>query len=162
MLSPKLILSPIDFSPLSLEALDVAQDLAKKYGSAILLLHIVPIMPDLPDKVSILHEGTYEKDLIHNAEDRLKDLAAKLQEDGIKASMKVGIANDAATEIVEDSEGADLIVISAHGMTGWRSIAFGSVAEKVVHEATCPVLVLRAKGASEPSTGAAKAAARAK
>lgn len=148
MLSPKLILSPIDFSPLSLEALDVAKDLATKYGSEILLLHVVPVVPDLPDKISILHEDTYEKDLIGNAEERLQDLAAKLQGSGMKVSTKVGMANDVPMEIVRDAEHADLIVISAHGVTGWRSIAFGSVAEKVVHDATCPVLVLRAKAAA--------------
>jgi nucleotide-binding universal stress UspA family protein len=54
-------------------------------------------------------------------------------------------------EIVRDSENADLIVIATHGMTGWRNIAFGSVAEKVVQTATCPVLVLRAKAASASS-----------
>lgn len=160
MLSPKLILSPIDFSPLSLEALDVAQDLATRYGSEILLLHVAPVVPDLPDKISMLHEDTYEKDLIRNAGERLQELAAKLQEAGIKATTRVGMANEPAMEIVRDAENADLIVISAHGMTGWRSIAFGSVAEKVVHNATCPVLVLRAKTAAESSAGAAKAAAQ--
>jgi universal stress protein family protein len=38
-----------------------------------------------------------------------------------------------------------MIVIATHGMTGWRRIAFGSVAQKVVEQAACPVLVLRAK-----------------
>lgn len=148
MLSPKLILAPIDFSPLSLEALDVAQDLAQKYDSEILLLHVVPVMPDPPDKFSMLHEDTYEKDLIHNAEERLQELAAKLQQAGIKARTEIGMANEPAMEIVRDAENADLIVISAHGMTGWRSVTFGSVAEKVVHNATRPVLVLRAKAAA--------------
>ncbi|HEY6328990.1 MAG TPA: universal stress protein [Blastocatellia bacterium] len=39
----------------------------------------------------------------------------------------------------------DLIVISTHGMTGWHQLAFGSVTDKVVRLATCPVLVLRAQ-----------------
>jgi hypothetical protein len=37
-----------------------------------------------------------------------------------------------------------MIIIATHGMTGWHKIAFGSVAEKVVKQASCPVLVLRA------------------
>ena len=45
----------------------------------------------------------------------------------------------------------DMIIIATHGMTGWRNIAFGSVAEKVVKEAECPVLVLRAKAATHAS-----------
>jgi nucleotide-binding universal stress UspA family protein len=161
MLSPKLILSPIDFSPLSLDALEVAQDLAKKYGSEILLLHVAPVVPDLPKEVSILNEGAYENDLIRNAKNRLQELAAKLQGVGIKARTEVGLANDVGMEIVRDAENADLIVISTHGMTGWRAIAFGSVAEKVVQNGTCPVLVLRAKGTGASSSDAAKAAAQA-
>lgn len=43
----------------------------------------------------------------------------------------------------------DLIIIATHGMTGWREIAFGSVAEEVVKNAGCAVLILRAKAASD-------------
>jgi nucleotide-binding universal stress UspA family protein len=161
MLSIKLILSPIDFSALSLSALDVAQDVAKKYGAEILLMHATPVVPDLPDKVSILDEGKYENNLIHDAEKRLADLAAKLQQAGIKAQTKVGLANDAGMEIVRESENADLIVIATHGMTGWREIAYGSVAEKVVKSANCPVLVLRAKGNPTAASSESKAAVRA-
>jgi len=160
MHSIKLILVPLDFSPLSVGALEVAQDIAKKYGSEILLMHAVPVVPDLPNKVSILKEGQYEKDLIHDAEKRLADLAAELQQAGINARTKVGLANDAATEIVRDSENADLIVIATHGMTGWRNIPFGSVTEKVVQTANCPVLVLRATAASHSQQDASRVAAQ--
>jgi nucleotide-binding universal stress UspA family protein len=88
MPSIKLILVPLDFSPLSVGALDVAQDVAQKYGAEILLMHAVPVVPDLPDKVSILKEGKYENELIHDAEKQLADLAAKLQKSGIKARTK--------------------------------------------------------------------------
>jgi nucleotide-binding universal stress UspA family protein len=59
----------------------------------------------------------------------------------------VGTANDTGMEILrmaEDSH-ADLIVIATHGMSGWRQLAFGSVAEKVVRLSTFPVLVMRAR-----------------
>jgi len=48
-----------------------------------------------------------------------------------------------------------MIVISMHGMTGWRQVVFGGVARKVVEQATCPVLVLRTRAgenATEPHT----------
>jgi len=73
MMNPKLILSPIDFSQSSLDALDVARDIASRYGSQILLVHVVPVIPKLPDNVGILDEGTYENDLIHGAEKRLAE-----------------------------------------------------------------------------------------
>jgi nucleotide-binding universal stress UspA family protein len=52
---------------------------------------------------------------------------------------------DAANEIVGTAadEKADLIVIATHGLTGWRRFMFGSVAEKVVRVAQCPVLTIR-------------------
>ena len=50
---------------------------------------------------------------------------------------------------------ADLIVIATHGMTGWHKLAFGSVTEKVVKLATCPVLVLRVQPKSEQEAPAA-------
>jgi nucleotide-binding universal stress UspA family protein len=155
MLHPKLILSPIDFSDSSLEALDTARDIASRYGAAMLLAHVVPFIPKLPSDVSIFNEGTYEQDLIHNAEQRLNELAEKLKTEGITARTVVGLANDAAMEILRtaEQEHADLIVIATHGMTGWRRLAFGSVTDKVVRTADCPVLVLRksAAAASEPT-----------
>jgi nucleotide-binding universal stress UspA family protein len=152
MLLPKLILSPIDFSKDSLEALDVAVDVARRYGSEVLLVHVVPVIPKIPGDVSILHEGQYERQLIQNAEQELQDLAKQVRERGPQARTAVGLANDAAMEILRtaEQEKADLIVIATHGMTGWRRLAFGSVTDKVVRTAECPVLVLR-KSAAEAS-----------
>jgi nucleotide-binding universal stress UspA family protein len=58
-----------------------------------------------------------------------------------------------------ENEKADLIVIATHGMTGWREFAFGSVAEKVVKSAECPVLVLRSQQMAESAEREAKASA---
>jgi hypothetical protein len=46
---------------------------------------------------------------------------------------------------IAEHDNVDMIVIATHGMTGWRRIGFGSVAQKIVEQAPCPVLVLRAK-----------------
>jgi nucleotide-binding universal stress UspA family protein len=64
MLQPKVILAPIDFSDSSLEALDVARDLAGRYGSEIVLVHAVPV---IPEGVDILSETSDEEDLIDQA-----------------------------------------------------------------------------------------------
>jgi nucleotide-binding universal stress UspA family protein len=160
MLSPKLILSPIDFSEASLEALDVAQDLATRYGSELLLVHVVPVIPKLPENVSILSEGGYERELIQNAEQRLAELAGELQRKGVRARTAVGLADDAAMEIVRtaEQEKVDLIVIATHGMNGWRRLAFGSVTDKVVRTVECPVLVLRKAATDESEEQGAKSA----
>jgi nucleotide-binding universal stress UspA family protein len=163
MLPPKLILSPIDFSEPSLEALDAAIDIASRYNAGLLLEYVVPVIPRLPDAISILKEGDYERELIKNAEERLTELAKKVTEKGLSVRTSVGLANDAAMEIIRaaDHENVDLIVIATHGMTGWRRLAFGSVTEKVVRTANCPVLVLRKNQAGESSEHEAKASAAA-
>ncbi|HUV14514.1 MAG TPA: universal stress protein, partial [Acidobacteriota bacterium] len=55
---------------------------------------------------------------------------------------------DPAKEIVRiaEEESVDLIVIATHGLTGWQHLVFGSVAEKVVRTAKCPVLTVRCPG----------------
>src|SRR5215472_12007540 len=143
MLPPKLLLSPIDFSDSSLNALNVAKDIAKQFGSTILLLHAMPVVPKVTRDLSV--HGVYELELLETARLRLGDLAEKVQQAGVHARSIVGFANDVALEITRtaESEQADLIVISTHGLTGWRRFAFGSVAEKVVRTGPCSVLVVR-------------------
>ena len=150
MLPPKLILSPIDFSDPSHEALDTAAALASDMKSELLLVHVVPMLPRLPSPAMIFNEAEFEQELRKDAEKRLTELTNKLTAKGLKTRFELGTANDVAMEIIRIGEQnrADLIVIATHGMSGWREIAFGSVAEKVVKDATIPVLVLRPKAAA--------------
>jgi nucleotide-binding universal stress UspA family protein len=146
MLPPKLILSPIDFSDSSQAALEVAADFATRFGAELLLVHVMPAIEDLPKSVSVFKEGEYDQSLDDAAAKRLADLAATLAPKNVKARTEMGTANDVGMELVRiaEHEHADMIIIATHGMTGWHKIAFGSVAEKVVKLASCPVLVLRA------------------
>ena len=67
----------------------------------------------------------------------------------VKVRTELGSGGDVGMELVRiaKNEQADLIVIATHGMTGWREFAFGTVAEKVLKQGECPVLLLRAKAA---------------
>lgn len=160
MMPPKSILSPVDFSSPSEDALNTAADLAAQFGSQLCLLHIVPAIPKLPSSVSIFREGDYEQELHKDAQERLSKIAQDLARRGINAKTVVGTANEAGMEIVRVAEhdNIDLIVIATHGMTGWHRLAFGSVAEKVVRLAPCPVLVLRAHPAEKQAVASAGAA----
>jgi len=153
MLPPKLILVPIDFSDPSRSALDAAANMASRLGAELLLVHVVPAISDLPGNVSIFKEGQYDQSLGEKAEQQLKELAATLAQKNIRVRTQLGNANDVGMELIRiaEHENVDMIVIATHGMTGWRKIAFGSVAEKVVKEAECPVLILRAKAATQAS-----------
>ena len=152
MMPPKLILVPIDFSDSSQKALGVATDMASRLGAALLLVHIVPAIPDLPQGVSIFKDGVYDNELHETASKQLWELAAR-ENKNLNVRTEVGTANDVGMELVRIAEhdNVDMIVIATHGMSGWRRIAFGSVAQKVVEQADCPVLVLRAK-ASDRAT----------
>jgi nucleotide-binding universal stress UspA family protein len=153
MLPPKLILSPLDFSDPSHEALDTAAALASKFGAEMLLVHVVPM---LPSPAAVFSEAEFEQALHKDAVQRLNELSQKLAAKGLKVRSEVGTANDVGMEIIRIAEnnGADLIVIATHGMTGWRRLAFGSVTEKVVRLASGPVLVLRAETAGKPASSA--------
>ena len=159
MMPPKLILAPIDFSDASRAAVDVAADMASRFGAELLLVYVVPAIPDLPKDVSIFKEGEYDKSLENKDAQRLKELAGTVANKNVKVRTELGSGNDVGMELIRiaENEHADLIVIATHGMTGWREFAFGTVAEKVVKQADCPVLVLRAK-AGEDAGDKSKAA----
>jgi nucleotide-binding universal stress UspA family protein len=158
MLPPKLILSPIDFSSHSDEALKVAADMASRFGAELCLVHVVPMLPRLPSVKTVFHEAEYERALHSEAEQRLNQMAHKLSENGLAVKTVVGTANDTGMEIlrVAEQNNAGLIVIATHGLTGWHKLAFGSVTEKVLRMASCPVLVLRAQVEAESQESTAK------
>jgi nucleotide-binding universal stress UspA family protein len=149
MMPPKLILAPIDFSDASRAALDVAVDMASRFGAELLLVYVVPAIPDLPKDVSIFKEREYDKSLENKDAQRLKDLAGTVANKSVKVRTELGTGDDVGMELVRiaESEHADLIVIATHGMTGWREFPFGTVAEKVLKQGECPVLLLRSKAA---------------
>src|SRR3984885_9979749 len=161
MLPPKLILSPIDFSDPSHEALDTAADLSAYMKSGLVLVDVVAMLPRLPSPAMIFNEAEFEQELHKDAEKRLNDLVNKLAAKGLKARFELGTANDVAMEIIRIGEHnkADLIVIATHGMTGWHRLAFGSVTEKVVRLSTLPVLVLRAEQVGQPHSSTLTSAA---
>jgi nucleotide-binding universal stress UspA family protein len=150
MLPPKLILAPIDFSDPSHASMNIAADMASRFGAELLLVHVEPAIQDLPADVSILKERAYDEGLTADAAKRLTDLAATLAPKNIKVRTELGTANDVGMELVRSAEdnNVDMVIISTHGMTGWRKFAFGSVAEIVVKQASCPVLLLRANPAA--------------
>ncbi len=146
MLPIKTLLCPTDFSEPSQEALKMAIDLARHFKADICLVNVVPVLPPLPPNPNFVFEvPEYERMLHTDADQKLFELVGYVAALDINVRSKVG-HGDAATEIVRIAaeENADLIVIATHGSTGWRSAMFGSVAEKVVRLAKCPVLTTRA------------------
>jgi nucleotide-binding universal stress UspA family protein len=153
MFPAKTILCPTDFSEASLQALANASDIAVHNGAEVYLIHVIPNLLANAEPAAAMTLPEYEQFL--QPQQRLKQAAEPLIARGIKVQTVLG-HGDAASEIVRiaKEKRADLIVIATHGNTGWRHFAFGSVAEKVVRLAFCPVLSIRsaASGASgDPS-----------
>jgi universal stress protein A len=147
MLPFKRILCPTDFSEPSSQAFIVAGELAAQFGAEVCLVHVVSVVPALPpDPNYLFRVPEYEQALHADAQGRLRKLAEEIGKRGINAHTVVG-HGDAGSEIVRiaKEEEADLIVIATHGSTGLEHILFGSVAERVVRLAQCPVLSVRAR-----------------
>lgn len=151
MLPFRRILAPTDFSETSLEAFPVAVELASHFHAELLLVHIVPVDTPTPWDIppyadfglASLPLPEYEAQVRQEVERRLAMVVAKHAQ-GVTVRGLVA-RGDAATEIdrMAADEKADLIVLATHGWTGWRHLVFGSVAEKVLREAPCPVLSVR-------------------
>lgn len=141
---PAKILLPIDFSASSQAALEMAADLAQHFHAELHLVNVIPffVATTFPDFVP---EETFLKEARTRAESGLAKYAAVLKGREIKASFSVETGNDIAGTIMEvlDREKIDMIVISTHGISGWHPLVFGSIAEKVVKLAQCPLLLLR-------------------
>ncbi len=145
MLSPKLIVAPVDFSDPSRQAVDTAADMASRFGATLLLVHVVPALPKLPNGVSMFKEAEYERWLHEEAGKTIVELSKQYEQAGISVQTEVGIANDVGMEIlrVTQKHQGDLIVIATHGVSGWHKVLFGSVAEKVIRLSEGPVLLLK-------------------
>jgi nucleotide-binding universal stress UspA family protein len=141
---PTKILLPIDFSPSSKAALEMATDLALHFHAELLLVNVIPFFPTstFPDFVP---EEKFLNEERNHAAKRLAKLCVDLTSKGIKAATLIEIGNDIAGNIVDvvDREHIDLVVISTHGISGWHPLIFGSIAEKVVKLVQCPLLLLR-------------------
>jgi nucleotide-binding universal stress UspA family protein len=142
------ILCPLDFSEPSQKALKAAVELAGQFPAELVLLHVIPpTAPGIPADPAFAFAGheNYEEALRIHAKAELT-LAAQGLPEGLPSRNVIGTGH-AADEIVRlaHEEAVDLIVIATHGLTGWRRLVFGSVAEKVIRHAELPVLVVPAR-----------------
>lgn len=148
------ILVPYDFSDYSKTALEHAVALADTYGARLDLLHVVDIRkyPDfyMKNNVQILIGGV--EDIGKRAGRRLEEVAEGVRDsiDGlgkVQAHVRGGRTYEEINRFAQDVD-ADLIVIATHGLTGFRGVLLGSVAEQVTQNAPCPVFAVKPFGKS--------------
>ena len=141
----KRILVPVDFSPNSLHALDYAVDFAKAFKATVAVLFVVePIAYAIPDFAggAAMIGGLLEQQQRSGRMQlrRLEERYAKRRV-RLRALLQTGSAYQAIADTARQTK-ADLIVMATHGRTGLSHLLLGSVAERVVRAATCPVLTL--------------------
>ena len=146
MLPCKKILSAIDFSEASYEALNVANELASCLSAELLLVHVRH--PDcLPPDLMATHDFDmqgFELQQINDAREKLEKVAETRVDRDINKTLIVK-EGEAGHEILEaaENESVDLIVIASHGMSGLHHYLHGSVAQRVIRHTPCAVLVVR-------------------
>lgn len=132
------ILVPIDFSQDSEHAVDCAIGLAKQFQARLTLLHAIYV----PEAAEVNLAAYLEK--IQSESDRQMAVRRKRVDDaGVAADVLtvLGAPSQTIVETARDKQ-ADLIVMGTHGRTGLRHMLIGSVAERVVRLAPCPVMVV--------------------
>jgi nucleotide-binding universal stress UspA family protein len=146
MIEIRSILYPIDFSEASRHALEHAVVLAKWYESRITALHVVhaPLFPQPPILVAGFAEAKAPAVPNHKAcEEEMEAWLEPAHRVGLKTDAIVDDGN-AAVRILERASSlqADLIVMGTHGLSGFERFVLGSVTEKVLRKATCPVMTV--------------------
>ena len=145
MTIPSRILLATDFSPGSRQARDSAHGLARRLGAEILVVHVSEPLAVVPGSDLAADEAAM-------AQRALDGVVSELTRDGVTARGLL-VPGEPAAEIVRlaERERADMVVVGTHGRSGLAHVLIGSVAERVVRRAPCPVLTVRHRAAAAPA-----------
>jgi nucleotide-binding universal stress UspA family protein len=138
------ILVPTDFSEASDAALEYARILAAKFGSTLHLLHVVETPVMISSEVYIAESLDVQAALFEDGRKRLAERITPSDRARFNATSEI-LSGTSARTIVEyaSEQSIDLIAMGTHGRSGVAHLLMGSVAEKVVRSAACPVLTVR-------------------
>ncbi len=145
------IIVPIDFSKMSVQAIQIARQLARRFSASIHLAHVrhlnyatdfvapVPIVP--------FDFMTYEQVGEQTALKELKKVASECGVSSATCDVLSGAPPFDEICRLAQTIPADLVVMPTHGRTGLKHVFLGSTAERIVQHSSCPVLVTRGKAA---------------
>ena len=144
----KKVLCPIDFSDPARAAMNVAVELCRQFGGELTLFHAYQLPGYTLPEGSIVATPKMLQDLADQAEAHLAEWRKDAEGMGLAGVATMKGIGEPATEIVELARegGFDLVVVGTHGRTGIRHALLGSVAERVVRRAGCPVLTVHPEG----------------
>lgn len=138
------IIIPTDYSEQSQVALDYAVDLARTFGARLIVLHTVPTLG--PEAVSVGEAMTHKQPEAYRRQ-LWEDLHRRAKSTDPHVRVDYVLSEDEPSKAILElasQQHCDLIVLGSHGRHGLHRLLEGSVAERVVRWATCPVLVLKA------------------
>jgi universal stress protein A len=147
MFSPKQIIVPTDFSEYSDRALKQAIDIAKQYNSRIYLLHVVGSVIQCTIDYCLDPKTTnlVEQESIAAAKKLIQEQVLKFPDSKaleIIADIRKGTPYEEILKAQQEKKG-DLIIIASHGQTGLIRHLMGGVAEKVIRQSKCSVLLVK-------------------
>jgi universal stress protein A len=139
----KRLLVPVDFSDSSEKLFAFAIDFTRMHAAEMMLMHVIEPMNYalprwLPEPTALLEEQRKE------AAAQISKFEQRARQKRVKCSSEVhfGVVYEVIADFARQWD-ADMILIATHGRTGLAHMIIGSVAERVIHNATCPVLVIR-------------------
>ncbi len=145
MLKISKILCPTDFSDFSMQAIEVAGDLAQTFSAKLYLVNVVSPVPILETPTNVgFDPNRYQSELKTHAESRIQKIKQKAVDNkvSVETVVTVGSEVDEILNVVKTNK-IDLMVLATHGRSGLQRLFFGSVAEKIIRHATVPVLTIR-------------------
>lgn len=143
MITIKKILVPTDFSEQGKTALMYAVAFADQFGAAVDLLHVMePVPPGA--LLSYISLSDLKKSMEEDAEKNMEELSAEWTDYAFPVK-KIIVEGHPFVEIIKHAKesNADMVVMGTHGRGAIAHMLLGSVAEKVVRKAPCPVLTVR-------------------
>jgi len=144
MSSIRNILVPVDFSSHAEKALDFAIGLAKGLGARLELLHCYPINPGGISPYGIVLPENLDREMRDAASMRMAEWRERVVAAGLEAEITLAPAFPSeAISATAEEHGSDLIVMGTRGLTGLRHVLLGSVAERTLRIAPCPVVTVK-------------------
>ena len=133
------VVVPVDYSDESFQAVDLAVTLVSDPSH----LHVIHVLPYLiPTEPGVIWSTVDDTGRMEHAREALETRLSEAGHKGIDICVEFGDPGQQIAEFAQRQD-ADLIVLPSHGRTGLNRLLIGSVAERVVRLAHCPVLVLR-------------------
>lgn len=133
------LLVAVDGSREASKTIPAAVDLATKFGSKVTIVHVREHERYEGDDVDLGPPMSAEE-IVGGAVDAFAE--AGIQADSVIRRVRPGSTPEQIVEVASETQ-CDLIVMGTRGMTEWKSLLLGGVANKVVHHAHCPVLLVR-------------------